>query len=284
MFARISYTWSLMGASWDVLKKDKELLVFPLVSGICCLIVMASFAVPLFLTDRWQPPDQQAAPADHVIYYLIMFVFYFCMYFVITLFNAAIIGCAVYRMEGGDPTLADGFRIAFSRLPLIAGWALVSATVGLILRIIEDRSEKVGAFVAGLLGMAWSLVSFLVVPVLVVERKGPIAALKESTVLLKRTWGEQVVGGFSFGVIFFLLGIPAWLLIAVGVYAGLAMGNILILVLCVGAGGLYLVALGLVESALHAIFQAALYLYARDHRAPAGFSSDLLEGAMQPKR
>src|SRR5436190_24108713 len=112
-------------------------------------------------------------------------------------------------MGGGEPTVADGFRAASARLPVIAGWALVSATVGVVLRIIEDRSEKVGRFVAGLLGMAWTLVSFLVIPILVVENKGPLLALKESTKLLKKTWGEQLTGSFSFGLVFFLMSIPA---------------------------------------------------------------------------
>src|SRR5258708_6218028 len=123
MFNRISYTWGLMRASWDVLKRDKTLLRFLLLSGVCCLLVLFSFAV--------------------------------------------------VRMGGGIPTVGDGFREAVARLPQIAGWALLSATVGLILRIIEDRSEKIGRIVAGLLGLAWTVASFMVVPVLVAERKGP---------------------------------------------------------------------------------------------------------------
>jgi len=186
---KFSHTWSLMGASWEVLKKDKEILIFPLISGICCLLVMASFAIPLVASDNWQPPGKEAATGELVEYYAILFLFYFCNYFIIVFFNSAIIACAVIRMGGGDPTVADGFRAAFSRIGLIVGWALVSATVGIILRIIEDRSKFVGRIVAGLLGLAWSVVSFLVVPILVVEKKGPMTALKDSTVLLKKTWG-----------------------------------------------------------------------------------------------
>ena len=146
------------------------------------------------------------------------FFFYFCNYFVITFFNAAIVACAFLRMEGGgEPSIGDGFREALARVPLIIGWAFLAATVGLVLRIIEDRSPKVGAFVAGLLGMAFSVVSFLVVPVLVIERKGPFSALKESTKLLKGTWGDQLVGNFSFGSIFGLLSLPAIILFAIAV-------------------------------------------------------------------
>ena len=276
---KFSHTWSLMGASWDVLKEDKEILVFPLISGICCLLVMASFALPMFLTGAWQPPGEEATTADAVEYYGILFLFYFCNYFIIVFFNSAIIACAVIRMEGGDPTVGDGFRAAFSRIALIAGWALVSATVGVVLRIIEDRSKWVGRIVAGLLGIAWGVVSFLVVPILVVEKKRPITAVKESAALLKKTWGEQIIGNFSFGLVFFLLSIPAFVVIFLGVLTA----HPAAIIACVGLGVLYIVLLALIQSALQAIFQAAVYLYARDGRTPPGFDSRLLMDSMIQK-
>ena len=156
------------------------------------------------------------------------------------------------------------------------GWALVSATVGLLLRIIEERSQKVGRFVAGLLGMAWTLVSFLVIPILVVEKKGPLQALSESTQLLKKTWGEQLAGNFSFGLLFFLLGIPAFAL----VFLGFLSGSAAIIFLCAGLAAVYLILLALVQSALQAIFQAAMYLYARNGQVPEGFQEEFLSGAM----
>ena len=272
---KFSHTWSLMGASWDVLKEDKEILVFPLISGICCLLVMASFALPMFLTDAWRPPGEEATTADAVEYYAILFLFYFCNYFIIVFFNSAIIACAVIRMEGGDPTVGDGFRAAFSRIALIAGWALVSATVGVVLRIIEDRSKWVGRIVAGLLGIAWGVVSFLVVPILVVEKKRPITAVKESAALLKKTWGEQIIGNFSFGLVFFLLSIPAFVVIFLGVLTASPAA----IIACVGLGVLYIVLLALIQSAL----QAAVYLYARDGRTPPGFDSRLLMDSMIQK-
>jgi hypothetical protein len=268
-----------MGASWDVLKEDKEILIFPLISGICCLLIMASFAVPMFLTGAWRPPSGEATTADAVEYYGILFLFYFCNYFIIVFFNSAIIACAVIRMEGGDPTVGDGFRAAFSRIALIAGWALVSATVGVVLRIIEDRSKWVGRIVAGLLGIAWGVVSFLVVPILVVEKKRPITAVKESAALLKKTWGEQIIGNFSFGLVFFLLSIPAFVVIFLGVLTASPAA----IIACVGLGVLYIVLLALIQSALQAIFQAAVYLYARDGQTPPGFDSRLLMDSMVQK-
>jgi Family of unknown function (DUF6159) len=284
MFRKFSYTWELMRASWDVLKQDKELLVFPLVSGICCLLVLASFAVPLWYTGNWQPPGGQANWQSHVAYYGVLFLFYVCNFTVITFFNSAIIAGAIERMSGGDPTVGGCMSAASSRLPLIFGWALVSATVGLVLRMIEDRSQKVGSFVAGLLGMGWSIASYLVVPILVAERKGPIDALKGSAGLLKKTWGEQLVGNFSFGFVFFLLSIPAYLGIGIAVYAGAALKVIPLAAACAAVAVTYLIVLVLVQSALQSIFQAALYLHARQKLDPALYPDNLLADALDYRK
>jgi hypothetical protein len=274
---KITRTWSMMSACWQILKQDKSLLLFPFVSGICCFLLLASFALPLYFTNHWQPPGRDAEAVRQVAYYGVLFLFYLLNYFIVVFFNAAIIACATIRMRGGNPTVGDGFRAASARLPVIAGWALVSATVGLILRMIEDRSEKVGKFVAGLLGAAWTLVSFLVVPILVVENKNPFAALKDSTELLKKTWGEQLAGNFSFGLVFFVLTIPAVILIV----AGAVSGNIGLLAGSIALGVIYLILLALVQSALQSIFQAAVFLYARDGQVPEGFEAELLGDAMR---
>lgn len=273
---KFSRTWSLMSASWEILKKDKEMLVFPLFSGICCLLVMASFAIPLFTGGNWQPPGDHAAASEQITYYGLLFLFYFCNYLVIVFFNAAVIACATIRMEGGDPTVSDGFRAAWARLPAIAGWALVSATVGLVLRIIEDRSDKLGKLVAGLLGVSWSVVSFLVIPILVMENETPITALKKSAMLLKQTWGEGMISTFSFGLIFFLLSIPAFLLIILGFLGGKGMT----MIISISLAAIYFIIIALIQSALQTVFQAALYFYARRGQAPEGFQRDLLVNSM----
>jgi hypothetical protein len=183
-------------------------------------------------------------------------------------------------MNGQNPTLGDGFRICFARMPLIVGWALVAATVGLILRIIEDKNRKIGRLIAGLLGMAWTAVSFLVLPILVIEKKDPISALKESTVMLKKTWGEQLMCNFSFGLIFFLLFLPGIALAALGIFIGISTGNTVLAVACIAIAVIYFIALSLIQSALQVIFQTALYYYAKHEKAPEGFDAATLGGAM----
>jgi hypothetical protein len=273
---KFSNTWELMGASWDLLKKDREILVFPLISGICCLAVLATFAIPIILTS-----SHSSDPATHptAVGYGTLFLFYFCNYFIITFFNTAIVACAAHRMNGGDPTVSYGMQAAFERFNPIFGWALLQATVGMILRMIEDRSEFVGKIVAGLLGMAWTVTSFLVIPVLVVEKMGPIDALKQSAALLRKTWGEQLIGNFSFGLVFLVLAIPAFLFGAFGFMSGSGIGALVGIILAV----LYFIGLSLIQSALQAIFQTALYFYARDNKAPQGFDNAALANAVRMK-
>jgi hypothetical protein len=149
----------------------------------------------------------------------------------------------------------------------------------MILRAIEERSPLVGRIVAGLLGTAWGITSYLVIPILVNERKGPMEAFQESARLLKKTWGEELIGGFSFGLVFFVLSLPAFMLIAGGFASGSGHAAIGLFVLAV----LYLVSLSAVQAALQGIFQAALYQYARKGETPRGFDRDVLNEAVTPR-
>jgi len=270
-------SWELMRASWEILKKDREILLFPVISGVVLILVTASFIAPLFalgISGR-----SLLSEGSHAVNLVIVFLFYFICYFVIIFFNCAIIACATIRMNGGDPTVSDGLRAAFSFISEIAAWALVSATVGLILRAIAERSKLLGKIIASLLGMAWSVTSFLVIPVLVNEGKGPVEAFRRSVHLLKKTWGEELIGTFSFGLAFSVLGLPAAGLYFLSVISGkgaLALGFMVLT-------ALYLIILSVFQSALQGIFQAALYQYARTGEAPAGFEKDLLGDAIQPK-
>lgn len=283
MFQRISTGWQLIKQSIQVLKLDKELLLFPLLSGISCLLVLASFAVPLFLSGALDAAQQnQENVTGNVLAWVVLFVFYFVNYFVITFFNSALVGCAVIRLSGGDPTVGDGFRSAFARLPQIVGWALVSATVGVVLKMIESKSERVGQVVAGLLGMAWSVTTFFVVPVLVIEGLGPIASVKRSVAVMRKAWGEALVSNYGIGFLTFLLSLLGILPI-IGGFALAGSGSTTIGGILIGVGVLILITVSLVAPALNSIILAALYIYAVEDRMPEVFDANLVRGAFVPK-
>ena len=269
-------TWQLMSASWNVLKKDKEILLFPVLSGIALVLVLASFAVPLFMIGDFKKMAVSGADSEP---WIALFLFYFSNYLVIIFFNTAIVACATIRMSGKDPVVSDGLRAASNRLSAIFGWAAISATVGMILRMIENRSSFIGRIVAGFLGMAWSITSYLVIPVLVNENKGPIEAYQESVRLLKKTWGEELIGNFSFGLVFFVLSLPAIILVFAGVLMGNGVLTLIFIVLALLCG----VLLSVIQSALQGIFQAALYQYAQKGTVVPGFDQNLLKGAITPK-
>jgi len=283
MFERLARGWELAKASWKVLKLDKELLFFPLLSGVACLLVLASFAVPLWGTDYFETVmDEEAAAGQDPVAYVILFAFYFANYFVIVFFNSALVGCAIIRFKGGDPTLGDGFRAAGARLPQIVAWALVSATVGLVLRVVESRSERAGQFVAGLLGMAWSAVTYFVVPVIVIEKTGPIEAAKRSFAILRKTWGEALSANFGIGFIVILAGLLGLVPIVLGFFA-LGAGLVPLAVALFVCGVVLMILVALISSALNAIVVGALYLYAADGTVPQHFDGDLLRGAFVAK-
>ncbi len=274
---KIGTTLALMGASWQILKKDRELLLFPVISGICCLSVMAIFVV-LGLDNGWlQQLSTKTGPQQKNTLYFILFLFYYCNYLVVIFFNAAIIACAVIRMEGGDPTLADGLQAAVNRFPQIAGWALITATIGMLLGMVESGSRRGRSIIAGILGIAWSIVSYLAIPLIVVEKTNPLVALDRSYFLMHETWGEQVVGNFSFGLIFTFFCLPVFPLMLV---MNRLWGAPMLLPVLAGFV-IYLIVLGIIQSALQTIFNAVIYVFARDGKAPENFSAELLKEAMQ---
>ncbi len=282
MFARIANGWELAKASLNVLRLDKELMLFPLISGFCCLLVLASFAVPLWNTEYFQVVmDEQQAPQNPLAY-VIMFAFYFVNYFVIIFFNSALVACAVLRFQGQNPTLSDGLGAASRRLPQILGWALVAASVGMILKVIESKSERVGQIVTGLIGMAWSITTFFVVPVLVVEKADPMTAFKRSASIIRKTWGEALSANFGIGIITFLCCLPCFAVIALGAYligtAGAVVGGVVI-----GIGVLSLLLVSLISTTLDTIVLAALYLYAADGTVPQYFDASMLSGSFARK-
>ena len=280
MFERFSRSWGLIKASAGVLSKDKELLVFPLLSAVCTLIVAAAFLLPAFGMGALDGLREGGMSATA---YLFAFLFYLVQYFVIFFFNSALVGAAMIRLEGGDPTLADGLRIASSKVVPILGYAAIAATVGMILRAIQERAGFLGKLVAGFLGVAWTLASFLVVPILVTRNVGPIDAVKESAVLLKKTWGENLIGqggvGLVFGFIFFAL-------IIVGggaIIAAATTGNGVLIGLVVAVVIVAMLLAGLVQAALSGIYSAALYRYAVGAGDSEGFDAQLLGHAFRTK-
>jgi hypothetical protein len=279
MFPRFSRSWSLIKASGAVLRQDKELMIFPLCSAIASLLLIASFAIPLITTEAWQQFEDEGSTTVWVF----AFLFYLIQYFIVFFFNAALVGAAMIRLDGGDPTVADGFRIARARVVPILGYAAIAATVGLILRMIEERAGFIGRWIAGLLGVVFTVATFLTVPLLVSRNIGPIDAVKESAVLLKQTWGENIIGNAGIGIVFTLLYMCVGTIGLLGVFIVAATQNVPLIVGALVIAFLAIIALALIQSALHGVYAAALYRYVADGETSQNFSDGLLRGAFKVK-
>ncbi len=277
MFDKISRSWTLVKASAAVLRSDKELLLFPVISSIATLVATATFLVPVIGLRIFEGGSIGVMGA------LVGFLFYLCQYFVIFFFNTALVGAAMIRLEGGDPTVADGLRIARSKVGVILGYAAIAATVGLLLQMISEKSGFVGKMVVGLVGMAWTLASFLVVPILVTRDVGPIDAIKESMALLKRTWGENVAGNVGIGLAFGLVMVAVVVTVVALVIGAAALGGVKLAIVVGVVGAFAIATVAVIQAALSGIYSAAVYRYAMDGQAPVGFAGPQLQAAFQPK-
>jgi hypothetical protein len=270
---RFSRAWQLYKESFAVLAADAEILVFPVISGISALLLGASFFIPLYRDGTLQAIARHKGTWDD---YAVLFAWYYLNYFVGIFFNGALMGSANIRLGGGQPSVRAGFRIALSRLGSIASWAFVAATVGLVLSILRDRNNKLLSLLAAGLNLAWSLITYLIVPVVLFENRGVVGSIHRSEQLFREHWGEQVAGSFGFGLLSTLLSIPAVLLALAFWRTDLVAGIILAVV--------YLVILSTVTSAVKGIFTVALYRYAAGGNVPPGFSAGIIDGALGGRR
>jgi hypothetical protein len=254
-------------------------MIFPFVSSIGVIIVTLTFFFPMLLAGLFESVSRGFGQVTMVV---VVFFFYVVQYTIIFFANTALVGAAMIRLRGGDPTVSDGLRIASSRFGAILGYALIAATVGMVLRAISQRGW-LGRLISGLFGLVWNVATFLVVPVLAIEKVGPIDAVKRSIALLKQTWGEQIAGnlglGAFFGLVFFgliIIAIPFfYVLVTIHSTALLIIGAIFYV--------LVFVLLALVHSTLNGIYAAAVYQYAIDGKVSGFFDQSLVQNAFRQK-
>lgn len=245
--------WELTKLSFRIIRKDKELLVLPLISGIATIILWGTFFGYVWFFNMFE--------SSGVALYATValgFVFYLVTNFIIIFFNAAVVGAAMIRLNGGDPTVSDGIRVAASRIKEILMWALFAATVSLILRAIAEKGGFVGKLVAGIAGMAWSIATYFVVPVLIYEGLTPWKAVKRSVAVLRGAWGEALIGNMGTGLIFFLLALIGLVPLALGILSH----SLIILAVCIFVAVVYWIFIAVLSSAVESVLLAALYRYA----------------------
>jgi hypothetical protein len=259
-------------------------MLFPVLSAVSCLIVSiiigtggAVVLMPAMASAA--ASGERFNPNQSPLFLLAMFAMYVANYFVIVFFNVALVGVANSRLMGGTWTFRDGLELAWARKGTIFQWALVAATVGMILRTLEERMGLLGRLIMRLIGVAWALACYFVVPVLAFEDLSPFEAVKRSSKLFRDTWGEKVIGGFSLSLVSLVLMLPGIGLFFVAMILGGIKGLIIGFVFMV----LYLLMLSVFMSAVGGVFNAALYRYACFKQVPPAFDHDLIASAWAPK-
>jgi len=269
MFESIGRSIELFQTSWGILMADKELLVFPVLSGIISLIVLATFILPLVIGQF----------LGGLFFYGALFAFYLVSYFVVIFFNTALVSCVNARLQGRDMSVGEGISNALAHFTPILGWALLSATVGIILHLLRERGGIFGRVASALVGGAWGLVTFFVVPVLVLEDKGVFDAIRESAALIRKTWGESIIGSGSIMLVFFIIGVIGFL----GVLATMVSGSFTVFGIAFVLFIALVIVLAVVAAAMQGIFVTALYSYAKTGTVPSAFRQDLIQNAFVQK-
>ncbi|GLQ98510.1 DUF6159 family protein [Dyella mobilis] len=285
MVGKFARSWALLQASAEVLRSDRSLLMFPVLSGICTVLVAITFLAPVGIEVAADERIRALGEAHHLspLHYVFMFLFYLAQYTVIIFFNTALASVASARLRGDEASVSDGLAVARSRFGSILGYAVIAATVGLLLRSLQERLGWIGRLVVGMIGLAWTVATYLVVPVLANEEVGPVEAVQRSVDMLKRSWGENLIGNvginFAFGVITFAVMIPL-ALIVVGA-ASTHSAALTVTAVAVAVIGIALLAIA--QSCLQGIYAVALYRYVDEGEAGGGFDQETLQQAFRSK-
>lgn len=270
----------LFRESWRFLAADKELMLIPLITmvlnfvlfGLLFLVAAAvsrSLGVPVFTGDNLQNID-----------YVYLFGLYVIGAFTLALAQAATVNTVYTRIHGGNASLGESLRIAFSHSGTLFVWALITSTVGLILKSISDRSQILGKIVTSLLGAGWVVVTFFVIPSIVITKKSAFEAIPHSLSTFKRTWGETFISNITLGVAFFLMYLVAIAAVVGLIIGGIQLQNSLLIIIAIILGVLWIIFASLAQSALQGILKTLLYVYATEDRVPSNFNSELLEAML----
>jgi hypothetical protein len=273
-------SWSMIKASFKVLQSDKELIFFPIMSAVAMLILTAMFAIPMFMGGFL---EVVSARGMQFVDYLVLFLFYLLQYLIIFLSNTALVAAAMIRLRGGDPTIMDGLRVAFDRIVPIFLYALIAATVGMLLSAAKREGKVLTNIVVSLIGFVWTVATFLVVPILAMEDVGPIEAIKRSVQYLKKTWGEQLVGSFSISAVFNLAIFMVIMLTALVIFLGTQMTAAIWPLVIIGLGAfLVILLISLASTTLNGIYTAAVYQYVITGDAGSNFDNAVIQQAFRP--
>lgn len=283
-----SRSWLLTKLTFDVINKDRELIGFALLSFFFSTLFAVAMIFPTVIATLMEEGfDQESL---HFFEYLMIFLTYFGLAFIATFFNVCVVYTTKVRFSGGNATFGESIKFAVSKIGLIVQWSLLSASVGLLMRVLHNLASRLGRggqiianILISLVGMAWSIVTIFVVPILVYEGLSPVDAIKRSIQVIKKTWGESLIKSIGLGLVQFLVfvGIAA---VSVGLgYLLTAFFDAVGMLVAIGIGVILIFFAGLIFSVANTIFNTALYEYANRGEIVQGFNEEVIRAAFRAK-
>lgn len=286
---RIATSWQLLQRSWQVLQAQPRLVLFPVVSTLCSIVLALFFIVPIIAVGVAAASTHQNLEAYgerlHIFYYAYGAGIYLVSMFLATFFNVAFYNEIFHALSGEEVSLGRGLRFAATRWQAILLWSLLAGTVGLIIRSIEERLGWLGRIVMGFLGLVWSVAAVFAIPVIIRRTdRNPLVVLRDSASTLKRTWGESLIGfvgiqllGVFFvatSLLFGIIGIVGLIVLNQGWLFASAIGFWLLAVLV----GSFIVSI-----ATH-VYRCALYVFASEGVVPGPFTPEMMQSAWKVKK
>lgn len=277
-------SWRLFKQSLNLLRQDKEVVLFPVMTSLILMITTAVFAFGLYQFSSVLGLAEENTQRNDIAIYSVVFVYYVICFFVATYFKVALTAVVYERINGGNLSFGQGLSKANDIIGKIFVWSLLTSTVGIILKIISDRSKWLGKLVASLLGTAWNIVTLFIAPTLLLDNVSVWQSVKNSGSVFKKTWGETLILNVSFGLITFIFTLGIILFYGILLTLVLSMNAGLFGLIAVGVCFvLTIIAVSVITNSLNEIFKIALYSYARFGIIAEGFSPELIVGAVKSK-
>ncbi len=264
----------LVGIGFTMARDEPGLMMVPVLAFLIQLVILGIGTLVLLPTLRSMHANEGQRVHLTAGQWGVLALVGVLVMFVSVVSHATIIARVMARFHGQSVTNVQAARAALTKTPQLLAWAFINYVVISILRGIGNRGI-LGAVVGVLLRAGWMLASFFVVPVILFEDKGAVAAIKRSVELCRARWGENIVGNGALGLIAF----AAILLdVAVAVVLGLVFAPLGAVVGVIG-----LAAILLVLTVATAAFNAALYWYAVTDQSPGQYSVGDLQSAYRQK-
>jgi Family of unknown function (DUF6159) len=279
---RFKASWTLFKQSLHILQQDKEVVLFPILSSIIMMFVGGLFIGGLFLTGAFEAEGETTEIRNQALFYSGLFIYYVISYFILTYFKVGLTAVVYERINGRDINFKTGMNHARKIAGKIFVWSFIAGTVGIVLRIISDKSKLLGKIATSLLGAAWSIVTMFIAPTLLLDNVSVWQSIKNSGSVFKKTWGETLIMNISIGLVTFIAIFGTMFLFIVLAIASAALGLgpiglILIFILLLFS----LIAISVISTSLSEIFKVALYSFARFGIIAEGFSPELIVGAVK---